>query len=69
MNAQLKRVWVAAAAVEMRRAELDRAEAALNEAIGEAMDSGEDPDTIAGAVNLMPAGPGRAVQAGPGEIS
>jgi hypothetical protein len=59
MDAELKRVWAAAAVLEMRRGDMDRAQAALDEAIGEALFAGADPDAIADAVNLAPAGRSR----------
>jgi hypothetical protein len=53
MDPALKRVWVAAAAVEMLQGGMDRIQAALDEAIREALDAGVDPDAIACAVNLL----------------
>ncbi|WP_139003413.1 hypothetical protein [Arthrobacter crystallopoietes] len=55
MEAALKRVWAAAAALEMRRGDMDRAQTALDDNIGEALHTGTNPDAIAGAVNLAPA--------------
>ena len=59
MDAALKRVWAAAAALEMPRGDMDRAQTALDDAIGEALYAGTNPDAIADAVNLAPAGRSR----------
>ena len=39
----------------MRRGDMDRAQTALDDNIGEALYTGTNPDAIAGAVNLAPA--------------
>lgn len=59
MDAALKRVWAAAATLEMRRGDIDPAPAALDDDTGEALYTGTNPDAITDAVNLAPAGRSR----------